>query len=86
MIQAERRFEMQDNFSFTVFILIVIAGIFLSSYLLMYGAVNWTCGSYEEVTGKPTKVAALDCYIKDGDNWYVWEEYKHRLITKGEIK
>ena len=47
---------------------------------------KYSCGQYAEITGKPTKFAALECYIKDGDKWYVWAEYKYRLAAKGEMK
>ena len=47
---------------------------------------KYSCGQYAEITGKPTKFAAFECYVKDGDKWYAWAEYKYRLATKGEMK
>ena len=52
----------------------------------MYIPTAWQCNGYSKVTGKQTKVVTLDCYIKDGNNWYVWSEYKYRLATKGVIE
>lgn len=45
----------------------------------------YLCSGYESATGKDTKYSALRCYIKDGGEWYSWEEYMHRLATKGEF-
>ena len=44
------------------------------------------CAGYERATGKPTRMEFATCYIKEGEQWYSWEELKYRFATKGEIK
>ena len=51
----------------------------------VYFGMRYQCASYAQVTGKPTKFVALDCYIQDGAKWYVWEEYKHRFLANGDL-
>ncbi len=46
----------------------------------------WQCAAYDTATKKATKYSAGVCYIQDGGEWYSWTEYKHRLVTKGEMK
>jgi len=72
-----------EFFSFTV-------GLFLALCVVvalpLIALDMWQCRSYQETTGKPTKYRAGMCFIKDGGEWYSWTEYKHRLVTKGEMK
>ena len=46
---------------------------------------SYQCSKYEAVTGKPTRYEGLSCYVQDTGSWYVWAEYKHRLVTKGDF-
>lgn len=46
---------------------------------------SYQCSRYEAVTGKPTRYEGLSCYVQDTGNWYAWDEYKHRLATKGNF-
>jgi hypothetical protein len=70
-------------------IFVVMAGVFGALFGLILGMsfmlVTYTCNGYETATGKETKMVSLDCYIKDEGKWYVWEEYKYRFVTKGEM-
>jgi hypothetical protein len=67
----------------------VICGLVVVAlaFIIGFGAasVAYSCAGYEKATGKPTKFVNLDCYIKDGDQWFVWAEYKNRLVTKGSM-
>ena len=52
-------------------------------YGFVYGTVRYECRTYEVVTGKPTKMGALTCYVNDGGQWMAWDEYKYRFATRG---
>ena len=46
----------------------------------------YQCSKYESVTGRPTRYEGLSCYVQDEGTWYMWSEYKNRLVAKGEFK
>ncbi len=71
----------------------IIGGAVALTALLSVGiwyAEQWqnerACIGYSEATGKPTKYLAMECYIKDGAEWYAWSEYKYRLAARGQMK
>jgi hypothetical protein len=66
-------------------IIIGIAVVGISLISLIAGLEAYQCSQYENVTGKQTKYAGLVCYIQDGHDWYSWQEYKNRLVTKGKM-
>lgn len=78
-------FTWRENLSFWITIVATIGGVFAFILLIAYAGTAWSCNRYSEVTGKQTKMGALSCYVKDGDKWYIWEEYKYRFVTKGEM-
>lgn len=49
-----------------------------------YVITSLDCAAYERATGKPTKIVFFTCYVQDKGRWFAWEEYKYRLIAKGE--
>jgi hypothetical protein len=57
-------------------LIVVLVGIALA-------ATSWQCNGYQDVTGKQTKMVGGNCYIKDGDRWFMWAEYKNRFVTNG---
>lgn len=65
-----------------VFMVCIIAP--LGFAVVQYG--KWQCSGYAESTGKPTKYGNAMCFIQDSGQWYSWEEYKHRLVARGEMK
>lgn len=65
--------------SLIVFMLAFIAAIIGLSY--WYESTQ--CEAYSEVTKRDTKFRAGMCYIKDGDDWYAWSEYKLRNAATG---
>ena len=76
----------KDILELVAIFLAMLVAVFLMAFAPTYLWGKYSCHTYESITGKPTKYQAGDCYIKDGDNWYVWSEYKYRLATKGEMK
>lgn len=50
-------------------IFILIAGCFVVAFLLSLSVVTWRCNTYQEVTGRETKIAALSCYANVGGQW-----------------
>ncbi len=62
--------------------LLVLAGCTLVVVMLDKAS----CAGYSETTGKPTKYVAMECYIKDGGEWYAWSEYKYRLAARGQMR
>jgi len=63
-----------------------VGSILGGTIFLIVCLMNWECNGYQSMTGKETKLVAGSCYIKDGSQWYRWEEYKYRLVAKGDIK
>lgn len=52
---------------------IVIIGDYYASY---------QCSNYAEITGKETRYARFDvCYVKEGDTWMRWDEYKAYIVA-----
>lgn len=39
------------------------------------------CESYAQATGRPTTYSALQCYVKDGDQWFTLAEFQAMLIA-----
>lgn len=64
----------------------IIAVVLTAVLGFVRGAVGYECSKYEDITGRPTKMAGLTCYVQDTGVWYSWPEYKYRLVTKGEMK
>jgi len=67
----------------TVSLLVIIA--------LIVGAdrfISYTCGNYQDMTGKPTKYVFMDsCYVKTPSGWQRYDEYIARSVTnEGERK
>lgn len=70
-----------------VLILIAMLGTAFGGAIgLSIGITAWECAGYERATGKATRMTAGTCYVQDNGSWYHWDEYKHRLVTKGEMK
>jgi hypothetical protein len=80
---------MWENIKFIAGFIAFVAGIFSLvislAISLAYFSVAYSCNGYERATGKETKMYAFECYVKDQEQWFVWEEYKYRLVTKGEF-
>lgn len=52
-----------------------------------WAAVAWDCSGYAGATGRPTKMAALTCYVQDDRNvWMTAEQYSRRIGLKVEIE
>ncbi len=65
-----------------IFFTVLIGG----SFVAVTGLDQYNCQGYSTATGKPTKYLAMECYIKDGGEWYAWNEYKYRLAARGQMK
>lgn len=67
---------------------VVVFGLLILFFALILGiaipATSYQCSKYEEVTGRPTKMAGGSCYIYEDNKWFMWEEYKLRFATKGK--
>jgi len=69
----------------------ILLMLLLSSAILL-GCANWflhyTCGNYQDMTGKPTKYVFMDsCYVKTPTGWQRYDEYIARAVTnEGERK
>lgn len=50
-------------------IFILLAGIVVVAFLISLSVVTWKCNTYQEVTGRETKIAALSCYANIGGQW-----------------
>lgn len=66
-------------------VFIIIATIIGLITVLVLGSYSWQCSVYENVTGRQTKFTGMNCYVKDNGQWYVWSEYKNRLVAKGSM-
>ena len=78
---------MRDEFVDIILVFIfAIAGLMVIIAPIVWLA-NWydsaQCDTYSQVTGRDTKYRTGMCYIKDGDTWYAWQEYKLRNATTG---
>lgn len=50
-------------------IFILLAGIVVVAFLISLSVVTWKCNTYQEVTGRETKIAALSCYANVDGQW-----------------
>jgi hypothetical protein len=48
--------------------------------------VHAECDAYEKLTGRQTLMQWGSCYVKDGGQWYRWDEYKLRNAATGNAK
>jgi hypothetical protein len=76
---------MRSFVEFIVVMTVVLSVLGALLVALCYLLISYSCNGYETATGKETKVVTLNCYIKDNDKWYMWEEYQYRFVTKGEM-
>jgi hypothetical protein len=76
---------LDDFLEFWVPLFLIIAGVILAISAVGYYGGKMQCETYQEVTGRPTKYVAADCYVKDQGQWYQWDEYKNRLVAQGHI-
>lgn len=67
---------------FLVLVIVVVAPV----VFMVIQMDRWQCEGYARDTGKQTKYGNAMCFIQDGGQWFAWEEYKHRLVAKGEMK
>lgn len=77
---------MNDFVEFFLPLILFIAVVFGAATGLVYVSGAYSCGQYQQVTGKDTRYAGMECYIKDNGQWFAWTEYKNRLVTKGDLK
>jgi hypothetical protein len=79
-----------DHFSdFVICIFICIFGglcVFAPLFGFVYFVNLNECSTYHDVTGRNTQFKFGTCYVKDGNEWYDWSEYKLRNATVGVIK
>lgn len=54
-----------------------VVGVILVSILCALGLEQIDCSSYEQATGRETKMN-FGCYIKDGDVWYSRKEFEFK--------
>ena len=64
------------GFGMGVVFLCIIFGI----YPLMLYSNTYECKQYQEMTGRETKIAGLNCYVKYDTEWYKMGEL--RVIAK----
>jgi hypothetical protein len=76
---------MDDFIEMLFFMVVLLVLVFVGVIGLGYVFTSASCNAYESATGKQTKMQFLDCYIQEDGKWYVWEEYKYRFVTKGEM-
>lgn len=69
---------MRDLISFIGF----VTAIFTASISVIFIGNEISCSSYEKETGRKTKTAVLNCYIKREGLWYTKDEYKFIEINK----
>ena len=56
----------------------------LALFALIWGLSAMECASYERITGRETKMSATcTCYIKQGGEWFTYEERKMYNATGG---
>ena len=67
-----------------MFVIFVLCCLLI--FVLGYWGASVECSTYQEVTGRKTKFVMMTCYVNDGDQWFRWDEYKLRNITKGTTK
>lgn len=76
---------MRDIFSILLLPAILFLMFCLAIFGMNYKYEEYNCNKYGENTSKPTKYDISGCYINDSGKWYIWQEYKYRFITKGEM-
>jgi len=72
----------------TVFALCVLLTSLVGVIMLTSNAVaSYQCDNYQKMTGKLTEYVFFDsCYIKTGDGWQRWDEYKARAFTNEGVR
>lgn len=61
---------------------LVLVVVFVPIILLADFGSRYSCGKYEQVTGKKTRYATLDsCYVSTDAGWQRWDEYKARAVA-----
>ena len=60
--------------------------VFTMIGLIFWGVISlnrYQCNTYMQVTGVETKYDfPAGCFLKDGDTWMSWDEYKYRNVAK----
>lgn len=69
------------EFMIVLFIFFLAIGFLVTAPVVFADA--YACKTYQEITGKETKYAGFDCFIKAGNEWMLYEEYKLRNVTTG---
>lgn len=78
---------MNDFLSFVGMVIVpfVLLGAALFGSLHFYG--KYQCQNYAAISGKETRWADFDtCYIKSGNEWMRWDEYKVRFMAYDGMK
>lgn len=45
------------------------------------------CNTYAEITGRATKYEFFGCYVQaSSGKWYMYEEFKNRMVATGDEK
>jgi hypothetical protein len=77
---------MREFLTFIASFVVAMTALFGAILGLLAVGERWQCAGYERDTGRPTKYGNAMCFIQDGGQWYSWEEYKNRLVARGEMK
>ena len=76
---------MDDFLGFLIMVILLLGVVFGGMIASVYFVGGYQCSAYRKTTGHQTQFVALECYVKDQGQWYVWEEYKNRLVAKGDM-
>jgi len=67
--------------TFVIFVVVSLPFVVLS-----YWGTSVDCSTYQEVTGRKTKLVMMTCYIQDNNQWFRWDEYRLRNASTGVVK
>ena len=77
---------MREVFELIVCVTAIITGVMVPAFGVAYWGVTVECADYQRITGRQTQLVTITCYVNDGGQWFRWDEYKLRNVTKGTTK
>lgn len=73
----------RDTIRFALHMVIGVGLLFFGLLTGVNSIVEYSCSKHTEITGQPTKTAAMSCYVQADGKWMHWDEYKLRFATHG---
>ncbi len=69
------------------FLIIFVIGLLGIAFIITIAEGEYTCGNYEEMSGRKTKYLWLDeCYVKTDSGYQRWDEYTARATASEGLK